>query len=89
MLFMVINDYCSENRNTIIDRFVEKGLMLPEGVKEIGLWTEITGGRVYGILETDDPAKIVKFCYEWNDLGVLEMIPIMDSREIVQIVTGG
>ncbi|MBW2369662.1 MAG: DUF3303 family protein [Deltaproteobacteria bacterium] len=89
MLFMGINEYDSENKDATIKRFVEKGLMLPEGVKEIGLWSQITGGRIFGIFETDDPAALVKFAHEWNDLGVMEMIPIMDSREVIKIVAGG
>ena len=33
--------------DTITDRFIEKGLMLPENIKEIGLWSQIGGGRVF------------------------------------------
>ncbi len=88
MYFMGIYDY-ADNRDNAIERFVEKGLMLPESVKEICLWTQITGGRVFGIYETDDPAAMVKFSHEWSDLGGLELIPIMDTREMVKLVAGG
>jgi len=89
MLFMAINEYDSENKDAMSERFNEKGLMLPEGVKEIGLWSQVTGARTFGVFETDDPAALVKFANEWNDLGVMELIPIMDSREVKKIVTGG
>ena len=53
------------------------------------MWSQITGGRVVGIFESDDPVALVKFADEWNDLGVMEIIPIMDSRELVKLVAGG
>ena len=88
MLFMLIYEYEPENRNQIFSKFVEKGPMMPDGVKEIGMWSAISGGRVFSICETDDPAALAKFGHEWNDSGAGETIPIMETNEYVKSVMG-
>jgi len=60
--------------------------MLPEGFKEVGMWSSIGGGRVFSIYETKDSAALAKFGHEWNDLGIGEVIPIMETVEYIKVV---
>lgn len=39
MLFMIIFNYEPQNRDEIVKRRMEKGSLIPEGVKTIGEWT--------------------------------------------------
>lgn len=89
MLFMLIFEYSPENRNVLIKKYVEKGPMIPDGIKEVGMWSSVSGGRVYSIYETDDPAALAKFGQNWNDLGTGEIIPVMKTVEYIKLVAGG
>ncbi len=88
MLFMIIFEYEPENRDAIMGRFIEKGSMLPEGVKEVGMWSSIGGSRVFSVYESDDSAALAKFGHEWNDLGVGELVPLMETSEYVKLLNG-
>ena len=86
MLFMIIFEYEPENRDTIFNKFIEKGAMLPEGVKEVGMWSSIGGGRVFSVYETNDAAALAKYGHEWNDLGIGELVPLMETRDYVELL---
>lgn len=88
MLFLVIFEHSPENRDKLIDKFIKKGLMMPEGIKVVGMWKSIGGGRGFSIYETNDPAALAKLGHEWNDLGKGEVIPIMEIDEYIKLVAG-
>lgn len=86
MLFLVIFDYAPGNRDKLMDKYIKKGPMLPEGFKVVGMWSSIGGGRVCSVYETNDPEALAKFGHEWNDLGKSEVIPIMETAEYIKSV---
>jgi len=61
---------------------------LPESDIYAGMWSCIGGGRVFSVYETDDSAALAKFGHEWNDLGVGEVVPIMETSEFVKLLMG-
>lgn len=68
MLFMVSWTISPQNRNSVIQRFLETKGAPPEGVKMLGRWHAVGGSSGFGIAETDDVVQIQKWVLQWNDL---------------------
>ena len=66
MLFMGILTYDCEKRGEVIKRRGEKGPIT--GGKIIGEWAEIGGGRVFRVIELDNPKIALAASIAWNDL---------------------
>ena len=88
MLFMTIFSWEPEQRNEVIKRRMQ-GQSLPEGVKAIGEWVQVGGGRVFRIIDIPDAKLGLAGALPWTDIGKLEMIPVMDSEEAVKLATQG
>jgi len=88
MLFMSIFTWGPEQRNEVIKRRMQ-GQALPEGVKAIGEWVEVGGGRVFRLLDIPDAKLGLAGALPWTDIGKLEMIPVMDSEEAVKLAAQG
>ena len=88
MLFMSIFTWEPEQRNEVIKRRMQ-GQALPEGVKAIGEWVEVGGGRVFRLLDVPDAKLALAGALPWTDIGYLEMIPVMDSEEAVKLAAQG
>ena len=84
MLFMGIFTWEPEQRNEIIKRRMQ-GQALPEGVKGIGEWVELGGGRSFRLIDVSDAKLALASALPWTDIGKLEMIPVMDSEEAVKL----
>ncbi|MGD8983968.1 MAG: DUF3303 family protein [Desulfobacteraceae bacterium] len=88
MLFMSIFTWEPEQRNEIIKRRMQ-GSALPEGVKAIGEWVELGGGRSFRLIDIPDAKLALAGALPWTDIGYLEMIPVMDSEEAVKLAAQG
>lgn len=86
MLYMTIFTYESENRDEVIKRAVTKGTMVPEGAKNLGEWSSTGGGKVFRLIEMDDPLVAYKASYAWSDLGKIEIFPVIDTQELLKIL---
>ena len=84
MLFMGILSYDPAKRSELVKRRIEKGAIT--NAKIIGEWGAIGGGRIFRVLETDDPKVMLMAAAAWGDLGSLELIPIMQTEESVKIL---
>ena len=62
-----------------------QGPALPEGVKAIGEWVELGGGRTFRLIDIADAKLALAGALPWTDIGKLEMIPVMDSEEAVKL----
>ena len=85
MLFMGIFTYEPDKRTEVIKRRAEKGPMT-EG-KIIGEWGAIGGGRVFRVVEIDDPKVMLTAVMAWSDLGKMELIPIMTSEDVIKVAS--
>jgi len=85
MLFMAIFTYEPEKREEVIKRRAEKGPMA--GGKIIGEWGSIAGGRVFRVVEMDDPNAMLAAVMAWGDLGKIELIPIMTSEDVIKLAS--
>ncbi len=88
MLFMTIYTYEPEKREAVIKRRAEKGAMAPQGMKIVGEWSDITGGRVFRLVEVDDPRVMLGASAAWADLGKIESVPVMQTEEVMKLVSG-
>jgi uncharacterized protein DUF3303 len=70
-----------------IRRFRETGGQPPSGARLLGRWTraDFMGGVV--LLESDDPKVITQFSLMWSDLMELEVVPVLDDQEILEVLT--
>jgi len=85
MLFMMIFNYDPEKRSEVVKRRIEKGPISKD--KIIGAWSAIAGGRVFGVVEVEDPKTLFERVHAWSDLGRIELIPIMATEEMVKLVS--
>jgi len=86
MLFMSIYTYEPEKRHENIHRRLEKGAIVPQGVKIHGEWSDLTGGRAFRLIEVDDPEAGLAASAAWNDIGKIELVPVMETEEVMEIV---
>lgn len=84
MLFLTILTFEPEKRDEVMKRFAEKGPM--PGGKIIGQWNAIAGGRCFRLVDLDDPKAGFVACHAWNDLGKLEIVPVIESAEILKLI---
>jgi hypothetical protein len=85
MLFMAIFNYAPEDRNVVIERRV-KGLDKDVGVTIKGEWFDISGHRIFRLFEADDDVHLASSVYNWSDLGVAEVIPVMETEKAVKFL---
>lgn len=81
MLFMTIFSYQPERRNEVFKRRLERGSLVPEGMTVVGEWSAIGGGRVFRLVEVENPAVAMAAAGAWSDLGRYEIVPVIESEE--------
>ncbi len=55
--------------------------------KIIGEWGCIAGGRVFRVVDIDDPNAMLAAVMAWSDLGKVELIPIMTSEDVIKLAS--
>lgn len=88
MLFMSIITWEPEKRDEVIKRYAEKGAMTLPGRKVIGTWNAIGGNRAFRLVEIEDPKAAVVASFAWSDLVNIEEIPVMESGELMKVISG-
>lgn len=87
MLFMVVERFKNDKTKDIYRRFQEKGRMMPEGLRYIDSWVEVNFGRCFQLMECDDLRLFQQWVLEWEDLGEFEIIPVVSSKETMEVIT--
>jgi len=85
MLFMAIFSYAPEDRNLVIER----GMGVTEqtsGVVVKGEWFDISGHRVFRLFEAEDDVHLASSIFGWTDLGVAEIIPVMETEKALKLL---
>jgi len=85
MLFMSIYTFEPAKRNEIIKRRMERGTALREGVKVIGEWTDLGGGRGFLLIEAEDPKVLMAGTLAWSDLMEIESVPVIQTEEVMKL----
>jgi hypothetical protein len=86
MLFMSISTWAPDKRDEILKRRMEKGAMVPDGVKVIGEWVDLGGGRDFVLYESDDPKALAQWGLAWNDLVRDETAVVMDAEAAMKLL---
>lgn len=66
-----------------------QGPALPAGVKAIGEWVQIGGGRSFRLLDISDSKLALASALPWTDIVKLELIPVIDTEEAVKPAAQG
>ena len=85
MLFLAIFNYSPEDRNQVIERRI-KSMDKDVGVEIKGEWFDISGHRVFRLFEAEDDIHLASSIYNWTDLGVAEIIPVMDTEKALKFL---
>jgi hypothetical protein len=85
MLFMGIFTYAPEDRDQVIRRRMDT-LGKEVGVEVKGEWFDISGHRVFRLFETEDETHLAVSIYNWTDLGVAEIFPVMDTQRALKLL---
>ena len=85
MLFLAIFNYAPEDRNQVIERRM-KSMDKDVGVEIKGEWFDISGHRVFRLFEAEDEIHLASSIFNWTDLGVAEIIPVMDTNKAVKFL---
>ncbi len=85
MLFMAIFNYSPEDREQIIERRL-KTLGKDIGVEVKGEWFDVSGHRVFRLFEADDDGRLASSMYSWTDVGVAEIIPVMEADKALKML---
>ena len=79
MLFMDIFTWKSEERDEVFKRGdTEK---IPEGVKVLGDYIDIGGGRTFRLVDVADSDAFLAMTSFWTDLGSKELVPVIKAEE--------
>jgi len=84
MLFMAIFSYSPEDRNLVIERGM--GSDKTAGVTIKGEWFDVSGHRVFRLFEAEDDAHLASSIFSWTDLGVAEIIPVMETEKALKLL---
>lgn len=87
MLIMTVFMWEPESRDEVIKRRAEKGAMAPAGMKILGEWVDVSGGRVFRLSEVDDAKTMMAGTLAWDDLGVVDSVPVLETDEVMKIAT--
>ena len=85
MLFMAVFTYEPQDRDKVIERRLQNPAS-PKGVKVKGEWFDVSGHRVFRLFEADDAAHVVASFYDWTDLGVAELIPVVETEFAIKLL---
>ncbi len=85
MLFLAIFSYSPEDRNLVIERGMGSSEK-PGGVVIKGEWFDISGHRVFRLFEAEDEVHLAASIYGWTDLGVAEVIPVMETDKALKFL---
>jgi hypothetical protein len=85
MLFMAIFNYAPEDRNMVIERRI-KGMDKDVGVNVKGEWFDISGHRIFRLFEAEDEVHLASSAYNWTDLGVAEIIPVIETDKAIKFL---
>ncbi len=91
MLYMTILTWDPDKRDAVLERVKKLGLQ-HEGMKVIGTWVDVHGGRSFQLCDVPrdyDPKLSLKLNFAWNDLVSIEDVCVMDATEMMQLLQLG
>lgn len=87
MLFMMIERFREGDGAAVYRRFREKERMLPDGLRYVDSWVEVTGTRCFQVMECDDVRLFEPWVALWSDLVDFEIVAVRTSGEAAVAAT--
>jgi hypothetical protein len=81
MLFVVIEHFKNGNPQSIRERFVREGRLMPEGVVYHASWIDAERARCFQVMEAESPELLQTWVDRWSDLIDFEIVPVVTSQE--------
>ena len=86
MLLMGIDTWAPAQRDEIFKRLMEKGNMVPDNVKILGQWADVSGCRSFILCETDDEKALAQWGLGWSDLIKSEIAIVMNTEDATKLL---
>jgi hypothetical protein len=90
MLYMTTVTWEPPQRDAVLKRFATQGAKPSPGVKILGMWGDLNGGRVYELSDwgdVNDPKIYIQASYAWNDLCKIEPVAVMNAEEMMKVIS--
>jgi hypothetical protein len=88
MLFMCTATWKPGQEREAISRRLEnekKGDPLPSGVKLLGEWGYLGGGKAFMLVDVEDPTAFMGMCMLWSDVMRTEVLPVLERKDIKKL----
>ena len=87
MKFLMIWWWANENTKEVTKRY---STWKPVGkFKSLYPTSSMIGrNKAFTVVEADDIAEVLKTTSKWNDICTFDIIPIMDSKDLLSVVMG-
>ena len=59
---------------------------IPEGIKVLGEWVDIAGGRAFRLAEVPNPKLLFAMTSFWVGFGKKELVPVMEAEEMMKLM---
>ena len=89
MLFMVIERFKNGDIGPIGERFKAAGRMMPDDVKYISSWIDLSGAVCYQLREAESADRLKLWTDNWCDLVDFEVVPVLSSTDFWARRAGG
>jgi hypothetical protein len=86
MIFVSVYTLPPENRTAAQDRFKKSGGQPPKGVKMLGRWHSVEGGRGVTICESNDAQAVAAWAQQWSDLISFDIYPAIDDAGFAKLL---
>lgn len=86
MVYLVIERFKENAAAEIYRRFLEKGRLMPEGLKYISSWIDLDFKICWQLMQTEDFALFDQWMSNWRDVMDFEIVPVRTSAEAVELM---
>ena len=87
MLFMVVEHFKDDKNKDIYPLLPKKSRIMPDGLKYLDSWISTDFSRCFQLIECDDTDLFQEWVSQWQDLFELEIIPVVTSKNTIEVVT--
>lgn len=85
MLFMVIERFKNRDPAPIYARLREQGRGMPDGLRYVDSWIEVSFDRCFQLMECEDALLLQRWILQWRDLMDFEIVPVSPSKAIREL----
>lgn len=88
MLFMCTSTWDPGHANEAIKKRLDmekEGDAVPAGMKVLGEWGYLGGGKAFTLIDVDDPSAIMGMWMQWTDAVSVDMVPVLERKDIKKL----